>query len=286
MAPADWNYVKKHTLWEYEILIEKIQAVLDYPFVREHYALGFSDAADYARKLLPAAGWKDPRSADSLACQLESLGDGGLSGIEQLVARIGTRADCESFILESSQSFAELIDILTYIFRWALPFPTPLRELLDHADPVQHDAFTALKTLKLRTNLDLLEIARSRSGREQLSEASRIPYALLHALVHRCDIARLPWVRGKTVMIVCAAGYDTLAKIAAADLDEMEACLDALARKQGKTWEDYKSVIVIRWLVGGAGVLPQVAEDEYMHVDIRQDEADAWAGFSSSESSI
>ena len=38
------------------------------------------------------------------------------------------------------------------------------------------------------------------------------------SLAHRADIARLPYVRRKTILPLCGAGYDTLAKIAAAEL--------------------------------------------------------------------
>jgi hypothetical protein len=100
------------------------------------------------------------------------------------------------------------------------------------------------------------------TGRSSLAKLTRLPLEFVTSLVHRADIARLPFVRRKTLLPVCGAGYDTLAKIAAADVSQMESDLDVyFQRTQGKPWKNYKAVIVLRELVAGAKALPMIMEE-------------------------
>jgi hypothetical protein len=46
----EWNSAKKQTLWTYEELIAKLQSVLGYSFVRDHY--------NYTMKQAQACTWK------------------------------------------------------------------------------------------------------------------------------------------------------------------------------------------------------------------------------------
>ena len=74
-------------------------------------------------------------------------------------------------------------------------------------------------------------------------------------------MVRLPYVRRKTLLPVCGAGYDTLAKIAAADPARMEADMDAYFRgMRGKSWENYQAVIDLKGMVAWARALPVIME--------------------------
>jgi hypothetical protein len=106
----------------------------------------------------------------------------------------------------------------------------------------------------------MLEHCRTKTGRAALSKAAEIPESFILALVHRADISRLAYVRGKTVKHLCGGGYDTLDKLANADLVRMEKDMDAYYRTMGKRLEDFKSVIPLSWMIGGARVLPGVIE--------------------------
>jgi hypothetical protein len=79
-------------------------------------------------------------------------------------------------------------------------------------------------------------------------------------IVHKADISRLAYVRGRTVRHLCGGGYDTLEKIAAADPGEMEERMDVYYRSLGKSLADFKSVIPLSWMVGGAQILPRVVD--------------------------
>jgi hypothetical protein len=78
--------------------------------------------------------------------------------------------------------------------------------------------------------------------------------------VHKADISRLAYVRGKTVKYLCGGGYDSLEKIATANLPEMEEKMDAYYRTLGKSLADFRSVIPLSWMIGGAKILPRVVK--------------------------
>jgi len=75
------------------------------------------------------------------------------------------------------------------------------------------------------------------------------------------DLPEVIELRRKTILPVCGAGYDTLAKIAAADLIQMESDLNTyFEHTKGKSFENYKAVIVLKLLVTGARALPVIME--------------------------
>jgi hypothetical protein len=57
---------------------------------------------------------------------------------------------------------------------------------------------------------------------------------------------------------LCGGGYATLEKIANTDLAEMEERMDAYYRTFGKCLADFKAVIPLPWMIGGAKILPCV----------------------------
>lgn len=65
---------------------------------------------------------------------------------------------------------------------------------------------------------------------------------------------------GKTVRHLCGGGYDALAKLAAADPPELEAAMNAYYHSLGKRPTDFKAVVQLAPLIGGARSLPQVVE--------------------------
>ncbi|MCK5152609.1 MAG: hypothetical protein KAQ65_12235, partial [Candidatus Thorarchaeota archaeon] len=75
-------------------------------------------------------------------------------------------------------------------------------------------------------------------------------------LLHRTDISRLPWVRGKTVMALSSAGYDTLDKIANASPDKMISKLEKSLADGGKRFS--RSWIDPEGAIAQAKVIPVV----------------------------
>jgi hypothetical protein len=122
--------------------------------------------------------------------------------------------------------------------------------------------YEVLKQHNVMNNFDVLEQGQTGKGRSNLAEQTGLPQAFITSLAHRADIVRLPQVRRKTLLPVCGAGYDSLNKIACADVAEMESGLDAFFRSSlGKSWINYRSLIVLKEMVTTARVLPVIMEE-------------------------
>jgi hypothetical protein len=259
----DWDSVKRQTLWSYEDLIGKLQGVLAYDLVQEHYNHTMKQAQDYAASI--RRGYLQDRGdmttyVDGVAAYLRDLETRGVGSYSQLVQSVATRAGCVAFLEKTGFGFDPLIKTLNYLSRWVLPFKTPLREFIDVDSPAGVEVFEALKRQGIRSNLDLLEVGRTEAGRVQLARTTGMPADGILALVHRVDISRLAYVRGKTVKHLCGGGYDTLERIANADAAEMEKEMGAYYRTLGKTLADFKAVIPLSWMMGGAEIVPRVVK--------------------------
>ena len=259
----DWNSVKKQTLWSYEDLIKKLQEVLAYGFVGEYYDHTMEQARGYAKKI--RQGYLQNQGdmtayIDNMADHLEKLEMLRIGTYSNLLQQVATREHCLAFLQSTAFDFDALIQTLNYLLRWVLPFKSPLRELIDPGNDTDASYLEALKKRKLGSNLDILETGRTKAGRVQLSNSTGIPFEFVTSLVHRADISRLAYVRGKTVKHLCAGGYCTLEDIASANLTEMEEKMDAYYRTLGKSSADFKAVIPLAWMIGGAKILPQVLE--------------------------
>jgi len=259
----DWDIVKRQTLWSYEDLIKKLQVVLAYAFVQNHYNHTMAQAQAYAKRI--RSGYLRDQGemtayVDDMIASLAKLDSVGAGTYSELINQVATRERCTAFVERTHFEFDRLIRILNCLLRWVLPFETPLREYIDTAIAKDVMYLRALRGQKLRSNLDLLEVSRTRAGRARLSKVIGIPAAFITALVHRADISRLAYVRGKTVRHLCGGGYDTLEKISSADLAEMEERMDAYYRTLGKSSADFRSVIPLSWMIGGAKILPRVVK--------------------------
>jgi hypothetical protein len=259
----DWHQVKKQTLWTYENLIKKLLDVLAYGFVQKHYNHTMPEAQSYAHKI--QQGYRqhqnDTTFIDHIVAGLKRLETLQIETYLNLVYQVETREKCVVFLQKTDLNFDELIQTLNYVLRWVLPFKSPVREFID-VDNDTHQAYLAiLKQHQLGSNLDLLEHGRTRAGRVELSRVTEVPEVFILGLVHRADISRLAYVRGKTVKHLCGGGYDTLDKIAKAEIERMEAEMDAYYRTIGKCLADFKSVILLPWMIGGARILPRMVEE-------------------------
>jgi hypothetical protein len=259
----DWDAVKKQTLWSYEDLIGKLRSVLAYNFVQEHYNHSMKQAQAYAESI--RRGYLQNQGdmaayVNEITAQLQQLETRWAGTTSELVQQVATQEACVAFLQQTGFDFDQLIQILNYLMRWVLPFKTPLREFIDADNLGEARYLGALKVQKIGSNLDLLEAGRTEAGRVQLASTAEIPGAYVIALVHKADISRLAYVRGKTVKHLCGGGYDSVEKIASANLAEMEEKMDAYYQTLGKSLADFKSVIPLSWMIGGAQILPRVVK--------------------------
>ncbi|MEI7844992.1 MAG: hypothetical protein WCK35_04220 [Chloroflexota bacterium] len=258
----DWTYVKKTSLWNYDELLKKLNSVLTYPVIRRAYNEDMCHAAAFCQRLFPTKnidGDLYPAQILATMTQLELV---GIVNWSDLLSRISSRDACDTFIAENNLHFEELINVLNYLLRWGFPFETATWELLDHQNPFEMFSYEALKQRKLMNNFDILEQGQTGKGRSNLADYTGLPLAFINCLAHRADIVRLPFVRRKTLLPICGAGYDTLYKIASADVSEMESSLDTFFRSSiGKSWKNYRSVIVLKGMIATARVLPVIMEE-------------------------
>lgn len=259
----EWAFVKKKTLWSYDDLIKKMLQPLKVPFVLEYYNHTMGEAEAFAARIREGylQNGEGANFIDDLVGTFETLRDAQIKDYLELLTRVETKGKCEAFLEVVGIGFEELIEVLNYLFRWVLPFRIPFRELIEVEDQAQRSQFEALKRHGISSNLDVLEQCRRKAGRAELCEATGVSEAFLLELAHRADISRLAYVRGKTVMHLCGGGYDRLAKIADADLGKMEADMEAYYHTMGKKLADFKAVIPLDWMIGGARILPKVMEE-------------------------
>jgi len=261
MTDYPWDEVKKITLWYYEELVVKLNAVLAYPLIRQAYDHSMPQAADFARALFSDRDISGGEFPSPMLAAFERLQAAGVCCWTDLLAKVATREALIGFIEQQHLAFEEVIQVLNYLLRWALPFYTASRELLDHDDPQEMANYAILKQHRLMCSFELLKQGRTGADRLALAQQTDLPHEFVSSLVQRADIARLPYVRRKTILPVCRAGYDSLAKIAAADLSKMEQDMEAyFQHMQGKSFADYKSVIILRGLVIGAKALPGILQ--------------------------
>jgi hypothetical protein len=257
----NWDYVKKTTLWHYEDLIKKLNVLMAYPVIWKAYNQDMTQAAVFACRMFPDKNIKAGEFPARVLSTFERLKSAGISDWGNLLSKVPSMAECIAFVTKHNLNFEEFIDVLNYLLRWALPFQTSSRELLEHESSQEMAYYEALKEHKLMNSFDILEQGRTLAGRQALTKHTGLPLDFVTSLAHRADIARLPYVRRKTILPVCGAGYATLAKIAAADLIQMESDLSTyFEHAQGKSFENYKAVIVLRLLVAGARALPVIME--------------------------
>ena len=260
----DWDQVKKKTLWHYEKLIAKLLDVLEFNFVNEYYAHDMIEAGLYSEKI--QQGYlQNGREADfvnEITVNFKNLSLLGIRNYQDLVGRVSTKSDCEKFLQETGFSFVALIQVLDFLFRWVLPFKIPIKELVDTMPYTNATYLELFKDRGIRSNLDVLENFRSEMGRKKFNTETGIDKTYILELAHRADISRLAYVRGKTILHLCGGGYNTLDKLENAERKIMEADMTAYYESIGKSFADFKAVIPLDWMIGGAKILPKIIEDE------------------------
>ena len=257
----DWNYVKKITLWHYEDLIKKLSILMAYPVIWKAYNHDMAQATIFAKHLFPDKNIEAGEYPAQILDTIAYLKNAGINDWGNLLAKIATREACLAFVGENNLNFEKFIDVLNYLLRWAFPFQTASRELLAHENPQEMSYYPILKQHRLMNSFDILEQGYTVGGRLALAEHTGLPKDFVTSIAHRADIARLPYVRRKTILPVCGAGYDTLAKITTADLAQMDTDLEAyFQHAQGKPWKNYKSVIVLKGIVTASRALPVIME--------------------------
>jgi hypothetical protein len=258
----DWAQVKKKTLWQYEDLIKKMLIVLNYGFVQENYSHTMPEATAYSERIRRnyLQNGKEPTFISEITEHFKRLDNLGIKNYLDLVQQVDTKGKCQKFLEKTGFRFDALVQVLGYLFRWVLPFKCPIKELLDTISKTDITYVEILKRYRIRFNLDVLEDYRTKASRAKFSRETGVAEESLLELVHRADISRIAYVRGKTIKHLCGGGYNTLNKLADADIKKMEADMTEYYATIGKSFSDFKTVIPLDWMIGGANTLPRLVE--------------------------
>jgi hypothetical protein len=258
----DWSFVKKTTLWQYEELIDKLLDIFNYDFILKYYNHSRPDAVTYSQKLQNSyiLNGKIATFITEITEHFKLLDRYGIKDYLDLIQQINNKTNCVSFLNKSDIRFVPLIQLLNYIFRWILPFKCPIKEIAESIPSLDNSYSTKLREYNIRFNLDILETCRLIKARVKFSKEIELTEKFIIDLINRADISRLAYVRGKTIKHLCGGGYDSLEKIANADIKQMEKDMTAYYATLGKSLSDFKAAIPRDWMIGGAKVLPKIVE--------------------------
>ncbi|MHA2423361.1 MAG: DUF4332 domain-containing protein [Candidatus Thorarchaeota archaeon] len=256
---VDWSRVKELTLWNYDELLSKIQNALDYKFVQKHYDRKLSKVGKYTASLL---NYREDKKYEEYSKRnlstLRQIEIFGVRTISELVTTIRDRDECVNFLQYSSILFEDLIVLLNCILRWILPFARPIRDFVNAGDKSQLEHLSRIRKRKVRFNLDMIQECKTEEGRESMAVLTDTPKEFIIKLLHRADISRIPWIRGKTVLALSSAGYNTLEKIANTSpermIEKLEKALAESGKKFSRSWMEPEGAIT------QAKVLPKVVE--------------------------
>jgi hypothetical protein len=241
----------------YGTLVKRNLQILSYDFVRKYYNHSMNQAKNYTTRLLGAypGGIGEYKKLNKAFKQLDSL---GVKNYLEFMHHVETKEKLEKFHSEAGLSIQEIIRAIKCLFYWILPSKKYLRELID-ADNQKHLKYvTTLRENGLRFTLDILEKGRTKEGRQRIAKETGIPEDFIYDLANRADFTRMPFISGKTVKHYFCGGYNSLEKLASADLDEltedMAKYLSSIGMKLRRSFIELESNIAI------AKILPKIIE--------------------------
>jgi len=256
---VNWSRVKELTLWQYDELMSKLQNVLSYSFVQQKYNRKLGGVRKFAKSLLSyREDDKLSEYSDRISKTLRQIEIFGIRDINDLVSTVEDCDECENFIEYSNILFEDLVVLLNCLLRWILPFARPIRDFVDSKNSLELENLARLRKREIRNNLDMIEQCRTPAARESMAVLADVSKEFILELVHRTDISRIPYVRGKTVAILNSAGYPTLDSIANAAIERMIPKLQKSLEVEGKKFS--RSFMDPEGAIAQAQVLPKLIE--------------------------
>ncbi len=226
MEKLDWKKVNElcKPSPSYEAIIQGLHQSLAYGFVVANYNHDMKGAEEFAKKLLG----NDPKKRygaylEKLVGVFKHLDTLGVKDYLGLISRVETREKFEKFFEKSGLEIVDIIRTLRFLLNWVLPQKIYLTEIVDKDDPAQMVTVMALRGAGVKFNLDALEKGMTKKGREKLAKEANVAPELVLNLVNRADFTRMPWTRGSTVKNYFNSGWDSMEKLAKADLKELTA---------------------------------------------------------------
>ena len=233
---VDWNEVKRalSPIKDYEDLRQRLHGSFSYPFVRATFNFTMPELANYAQ--LGLGGDSRGRYIEytsRLVGVFTRLHEAGVSNLLDLIARVDSQEQFETFTAQSRIPVQDSIAALKFLIYWFIPGKKQLSGLV-RDDPTISDAIKILRSLGIRTNLDLLQQGITAAGRKALAQTSGLPQPVISELVNRADFSRMPWASKATILNIMGAGYGSVARLANADPEQLYADFFRYGKAIGK----------------------------------------------------
>jgi hypothetical protein len=184
---------------------ENILNIIEFPWIRENY----NKPLDELREIVNSSD-KDSRSYIRLNPILSRIEKSGIKTLFDLFDEISSEEKAKRFSREYKLKSDDLNKFLFQVQSYMLPKKAQLRQYLFTDDPKEMAYFDILKKNKLINNLVLIETCRTRKGRKQISQKTKVPERILLDFVNRFSVGRLPFCGGKSVKHIWNAGYRNL----------------------------------------------------------------------------
>lgn len=202
-------------------LSKKWQDSFSYTFARQCFNYSIPELSAYTNRLL--GGDTRGRYATYLAAltgTFNQLQTAEVTDVLDLVQQVDTQALFEGFIAQTGLNPADVAGVLKYLVYWFIPTRKPLGAMAKD-DPRLTKAMQQLRQVKISYNLDLLEAGTTPEARRVLAETTGAELRDIEELVNRADFSRLPWASTATISNIIGAGYPSIERLAAADLEQV-----------------------------------------------------------------
>jgi len=184
---------------------ENFLNIIEYRWIRENY----NKPLDKLRELVNS-GDIESRSYIRLNPILSKIKNSEIKTLFGLFDKISTEGKVSEFLSKYKLEPDELNKFLFQVQNYILPKKAQLRQYIFTDDPQEMENFEILKKNKLANNLDFIETCRTRKGRKEISQKTRVPEKVLLDFVNRFSVGRLPFFGGKSVKHIWNAGYRNL----------------------------------------------------------------------------
>jgi len=233
---VNWDAVQRELipLKDYEDCCRRFLVSYSYPFVISAFNFTMPDLSGYSQKLL--GGDSRERYTEYLSAlnsHFSELHRVGVKDVLDLVAHTATRDKLESFVERSGVDPRNIVSVLKYLIYWFIPGEKYLSGLVRH-NPSISAAIHVLGELEIRTNLQLLQLGLTPTGRKALAQSSGLPVGVIDELVNRADFSRMPWASKATISNIIGAGYGSLAQLANANPEQLYADFFNYGKSIGK----------------------------------------------------
>jgi hypothetical protein len=219
----NWDEVQKviPPVKDYEDLCRRFQVSFNYPFVCEKFNFSISQLIDYTQTLFLGDSRGRYTEYNSRLIEIMTrLYRAGAQNVLNLTEKTASREKLEIIVDQWGVTAPDIIIVLKFLLYWLIPGEKYLGGLVRPGS----EALAAMKVLResgIRTNLELLELGRTSSGRKSLVKSSGLSPAVISALVNIADFSRMPWASKATISNIVGAGYASLAQLANADPDKL-----------------------------------------------------------------